>query len=489
MATEVAGKAAESSTAGKTIEINPVTRLEGHGKVTIHLDDNGNVVDAKFHVTQFRGFEKFCEGRVLWEMPVITPRICGICPVSHHLASAKACDAILGVELTRPAKLLRELMHMGQFIQSHALHFFHLASPDLLLGLDYEPAKRNIVGLIETNPELAVKGVRLRGFGQAIIQAIGGKKVHPNGAVPGGMNAALSPADRDRFLRQIDQAIGDAEVAIAIIKEFYQKNKDFVGTCASFPTGYLGLVDKDNNLELYDGKLRLLDASGKVLEDQFEPADYLEIISEYVEDWSYLKFPFYKKHGYPKGVYRAGPLARLNVCEAISTYRANAELKDFKRLGKNGIVEGSLYYHYARLIELLYALERAQQLLEDKDICSTDLLVGSAQYNEQGVGVIEAPRGTLFHHYWVDSSGKILKVNLIVATGNNNWAMNKAVYEVAKEFIKNGKVTEGILNRVEVAIRCYDPCLSCSTHALGQMPFVVQLVSPSGDVLGELTAR
>ncbi len=485
MATEVK-KTKEVPETRKTIEINPVTRLEGHGKVTIQLDGAGNVIDARFHVTQFRGFEKFCEGRVFWEMPVITPRICGICPVSHHLASAKACDAILGVELTRPAKLLRELMHMGQFIQSHALHFFHLASPDLLLGLDYEPAKRNVVGLIETNPELAIKGVRLRGFGQAIIQAIGGKKVHPNGAVPGGMNAALSPSDRDRFLRQIDQAIADAEAAIGIIKQFYERNNDFVCTCASFPTGYLGLVDKDNNLELYDGKLRLIDAEGKVLEDQFDPANYLDIIGEYVEDWSYLKFPFYKKQGYPKGVYRAGPLARLNVCEAISTYRAQSELKNFKSLGKNGIVEGSLYYHYARLIELLYSLERAQQLLEDKDICSTDLIVGSAEYNEQGIGVIEAPRGTLFHHYWVDNTGKILKVNLIVATGNNNWAMNRAVYEVAKEFIKNGKVTEGILNRVEVAIRCYDPCLSCSTHVMGQMPFRVQLVSLDGKVLGEL---
>lgn len=487
MTTKVAGRASGAATAGKTIEINPVTRLEGHGKVTIHLDDAGNVTDARFHVTQFRGFEKFCEGRVFWEMPVITPRICGICPVSHHLASAKACDAILGVELTRPAKLLRELMHMGQYIQSHALHFFHLASPDLLLGLDSDPAKRNVVGLIEANPELAVKGVRLRGFGQAIIQAIGGKKVHTNGAVPGGMNTAFSPTERDRFLRQVDQAIADAETAIAVIKEYYDRNRDFVCTCASFPTGYLGLVDKDNNLELYDGRLRLLDAEGKVLEEQFDPACYLEIVAEYIEDWSYLKFPFYKKHGYPKGVYRTGPLARLNVCEAIPTYRAQSEFRNFKQLGKNGIVEGSLYYHYARLIELLYALERAQQLLEDKDICATDLIVGSDKYNEQGVGVIEAPRGTLFHHYWVDDTGKILKVNLIVASGNNNWAMNKAVYEVAKEFIKNGKVTEGILNRIEVAIRCYDPCLSCSTHAMGQMPFVVQLVSADGAVLSELT--
>jgi NAD-reducing hydrogenase large subunit len=471
----------------RTIEINPISRIEGHGKVVIQLDDSGNVTDAKLHVTQFRGFEKFCEGRVFWEMPVITPRICGICPVSHHLAAAKAGDAILGVELTRPAKLLRELMHMGQTLQSHALHFFHLASPDLLLGMDADPAKRNVIGLIAENPELAVKGVKLRSFGQTIIQKLGGKKVHPNGAVPGGMNTALSAPDRDHFLKQISWAVADAQTAIGIIKGYYEENNEFVCTCASFPTGYLGLVDEHNNLELYDGKLRLIDQKGNALEDQFNPSDYLDIISEYVEDWSYLKFPFYKKMGYPEGIYRTGPLARLNVSQGISTPLANAELKNFKKLGNNGIVEGSLYYHYARLIELLYSVERIQQLLEDKDICSTDLIVTSNKYNEQGVGVLEAPRGTLFHHYWVDDTGKIKKVNLIVATGNNNAAMNKAVYEVAKTHIKNGRVTEGILNRVEVAIRCYDPCLSCSTHALGQMSLSMQVVAPGGEIIEEIT--
>jgi NAD-reducing hydrogenase large subunit len=471
----------------KTIEINPVSRIEGHGKVIIQLDDSGNVADAKFHVTQFRGFEKFCEGRVFWEMPVITPRICGICPVSHHLGAAKACDAILGVELTRPAKLLRELMHMGQTLQSHALHFFHLASPDLLLGMDADPAKRNVIGLIAENPEVAVKGVKLRSFGQTIIQKLGGKKVHPNGAVPGGMNTALSAADRDNFLKEIDWAIADAQAAIGIIKSYYEKDKEFVCTCASFPTGYLGLVDESDNLELYDGKLKLIDQKGNVLENQFDPSDYLDIISEHVEDWSYLKFPFYKKMGYPEGTYRAGPLARLNVSQGISTPLANAQLKNFKKLGDNGIVEGSLYYHYARLIELLYSVERIQQLLEDKDICSTDLIVTSNKYNEQGVGVLEAPRGTLFHHYWVDDTGKIKKVNLIVATGNNNAAMNKAVYEVAKTQIRNNKITEGILNRVEVAIRCYDPCLSCSTHALGQMSLSMQVIAPDGRIIEEIT--
>lgn len=470
----------------KTIEINPVSRVEGHGKVTIQLDESGNVDSARLNVTQFRGFEKFCEGRVFWEMPLITERICGICPVSHHLASVKACDAILGVEIPPTAKMLRELMHMGQYIQSHALHFFHLASPDLLFGMEAEPAKRNVIGVIADKPEIAVKGVKLRSFGQTIIQKLGAKKVHPHGVIPGGMNSALSAADRDEFLKQMDWVIADIQFALELIKEFSSQHSDLVTSFATFPSGYMGLVDESNNLELYDGKLRLLDRKGIVLEDQFEPSAYLNIINEYVEDWSYLKFPFYKKLGYPGGVYRVGPLGRLNVSEGISTPLANDELKNFKKVETDGIVEGSLYYHYARLIETLYAAERAKQLLENKDICSTDIQVRSSKLNEQGVGVVEAPRGTLFHHYWVDDTGKILKVNLIVATGNNNAAMNQAVYEVARNYIKDGEVTEGILNRVEVAIRCYDPCLSCATHALGQMSMVIQLVSANGEVIREI---
>lgn len=473
----------------RTIEINPISRVEGHGKVTIQLDKAGNVDSARFHITQFRGFEKFCEGRMFWEMPVITPRICGICPVSHHLGSAKACDAIIGVEIPPTAKMLRELMHMGQFIQSHSLHFFHLASPDLLFGMDADPAKRNVFGLIADKPEIATKGVKLRSFGQTIIQKLGGKKVHPNSAIPGGVNSALSIADRDELLKQTDSAISDIRFALELIKDYYSQNGDLVASFANFPTGYLGLVDKNNNLELYDGRLRLLDRKGIVLEDQFEPSNYLDIISEYVEDWSYLKFPFYKSLGYPGGTYRAGPLGRLNVSEGISTPLANNELKNFKKLGnKNGLVEGSMYYHYARLIETLYAAERAKQLLENKDILSTDTQTTSNTLNEQGVGVLEAPRGTLFHHYWIDDTGKILKVNLIIATGNNNAAMNQAVYEVAREYIKDGKVTEGILNRVEAAIRCYDPCLSCSTHALGQMPLVIRLISADGEVIKEISS-
>ena len=336
--------------------------------------------------------------------------------------------------------------------------------------------------------EIATKGVKLRSFGQTIIQRLGGKKIHPRGAISGGVNSALSIADQDEFLKQIDPVIADIQSAIDLIKEYHSQHSDLVASFATFPTGYLGLVDENNNLELYDGKLRLIDRKGVVLEDKATPPNYLDIINEYVEDWSYLKFPFYKKLGYPGGVYRVGPLGRLNVSEGITTPLANNELESFKGLGASGVVEGSLYYHYARLIETLYAAERAKQLLENKDICSMDTQVTSTKFNEQGVGVIEAPRGTLFHHYWVDDTGKILKVNLIVAKGNNEAAMNQAVYEVAREYIKNGKVTEGILNRVEVAIRCYDPCLSCSTHALGQMPLVIQLVSAGGEIIREISS-
>jgi NAD-reducing hydrogenase large subunit len=466
----------------RKIIIEPVTRLEGHGKVTIHLDDTGNVSQARFHVTQVRGFEKFCEGRLFWEMPVITPRICGICPVSHHLASAKAGDALLGVELTPTAKLLRELLHMAQFLQSHSLHFFHLASPDLLFGMDADPAIRNVVGVIAEKPELAVKGVGLRAFGQKIIETLGGKKVHPNAAIPGGMNKALPIESREEILQKIDGVIADVQIAIDLIKGYYDRNAEVAASFASFPSGYLGLVDDNGNLELYDGKLRLKDDKGAVLEDMFPPRDYLSIIAEKVEDWSYLKFPYYKKAGCPDGMYRVGPLARLNIADGITTPLANEEFNNFKKMSDNGLLQGSLYFHYTRLIEALYSAERIKALALDDRICGKDIWVNSTRLNEEAVGVVEAPRGTLFHHYWIDSSGAIRKANLIVATGHNNLAMNRSVCEVAKEFIKDGKVTEGILNRVEVAIRCYDPCLSCSTHALGHMPLEIDICSPDGNI-------
>jgi NAD-reducing hydrogenase large subunit len=468
------------------ITIEPVTRIEGHAKVTIHLDDRGGVEQAYLHINEFRGFEKFCEGRMYFEMPMITPRICGICPVSHHLAAAKACDEVAGSPPPRPASLLRELMHMGQIIQSHGMHFFELAGPDLLLGFDADPAVRNVVGLIGANADLAVKAVRLRKFGQEIIKTLGGRKVHPNFAVPGGVNKALQPAERDAILGGADEAIATIQVGLAIMKDWAARNREDVEKFAVFSTGYLGLTTPEQGLELYDGTVRLIDSKGKLLEE-FDGRRYLDYIAEHVEDWSYLKFPYYKKMGWPAGVYRVGPLGRLNVAQKIDTPLANEEFKVFKQLNGGKPVENTLYYHYARLIEALFGVERVKVLLDDPDILSNDILNTRRDFKGVGVGVIEAPRGTLFHHYWTNANGQLERVNLIVATGHNNWAMSKAVDSVAKTYIAAGQeVTEGLLNRVEAAIRAHDPCLSCSTHALGQMPLVVDVVDAAGNVVRTL---
>jgi len=464
------------------ITIEPVTRIEGHARVTIYVDDAGKVEKAYFHVDQFRGFEKFCEGRMFFEMPAITPRICGICPVSHHLASAKACDMIVGVEPPRPAALLRELQHMGQIIQSHSMHFFHLAGPDLIFGFDADPAIRNVVGIIQTNPELAIKAVKLRKYGQEIIRIVSGRRIHPRWAVPGGVSKALTEGERDELLAPIDEVIGYVQEGVALAKHWLEGNQEVVQRFANFPSGYMGLVDPETGaLELYDGPVRLIDRDGKLLE-QFDGRHYLDYIREHVEDWSYLKFPYYKKLGFPDGSYRVAPLGRLNVADCIATPIANEEFKKFKALSE-GPVEPSLYMHYARLIEAVYAAERARELLEDPDILSTDIINESSIITGEGVGVIEAPRGTLFHHYWTDENGKLIKVNLIVATGNNNWAMSHSVELVAKEFVDGNNLTEGQLNRVEAAIRAYDPCLSCSPHAIGQMPMVVEVRGPDGELI------
>ena len=468
---------------GQKITIEPITRIEGHARVTIHVNDAGQVEHAYLHVDQFRGFEKFSQGRMFFEMPAITPRICGICPVSHHLASAKACDMIVGVEPPRPAKLLRELMHMGQVIQSHSMHFFHLASPDLVLGFDADPKIRNVVGIIEAAPELALKAIKLRKYGQEVIATLsGGRRIHPKFAVPGGVNKALSAKERDELLAPIDEMLSYMGDGLALAKGWFEANQELVQRFANFRTGYMGLVNAETGaLELYDGPVRLIDRDGKPLE-QFAGKDYLDYVREHVEDWSYLKFPYYKKMGWPDGVYRVAPLGRLNVADCISTPLANEEFKKFKAISE-GPVEPSLFMHYARLIEDIYAAERARELLLDPDILSTDIINDSTEITGEGVGVIEAPRGTLWHHYWTDENGQITQVNLIVATGNNNYAMSKSVDMVAKEFVDPANLTEGMLNRVEAAIRAYDPCLSCSTHAIGKMPLIVKVRGPNGDVI------
>jgi NAD-reducing hydrogenase large subunit len=472
-------------TTTRKITLNPISRLEGHGKVTIHLDAAGEVQEARFHVTQFRGYERFCHGRPFEEMPIITQRICGICPVSHQLASAKACDAILGVDIPPAAEALRVLEHMGQYIQSHALHFFYLASPDLLLGWDADPAERNVVGVIGKYPELAMKGIRMRKFGQEIIRVLGGKKGHPAFAVAGGVINSLSETDRSKLLEGFAEAYATCHAGIGLIRNWLQDHWEEVKRFANFSSYYAGLVDSNGCPDMYDGKLRITRHDRQIIEE-FDPADYLAFIGEHVEPWSYLKFPFFKPRGYPEGCYRVGPLARLNIADGMSTPKADEELQCFRKLSEDGLNGCTLLYHYARLIEALNCLERAEQVLRDERICSRDVRYTGKPVNEEGVGVVEAPRGTLIHHYGVDSYGAIRKVNLIVATGHNNIAMNRSVQLVAQEYIHNGQVQEGLLNRVEGAIRCYDPCLSCSTHAFGQMLLSIQIYKAGGELLAEI---
>ena len=391
-------------------------------------------------------------------------------------------DALMSCPPPRPASLLRELMHMGQIIQSHGMHFFELAGPDLILGFDTDPAIRNVVGLAQANPGLTLKAVNLRKFGQEIIHTLGGRRVHPNFAVPGGVNKSLKAAERDVMLAGLGETIATLQVGLSVMKDWAEKNMEDINKFAVFPSGYFGLVTPETGLELYDGDVRLIDSAGAQLE-RFDGRHYLDYIAEHVESWSYLKFPYYKKLGYPGGVYRVGPLGRLNVAESISTPLANAEHKLFKALGHGKPLENTLLYHYARLIEALFAAERVQVLLDDPDILSRDTQNTHYDPRGQGVGVIEAPRGTLFHHYWADEHGKLLKVNLIVSTGHNNWAMSNAVDSVAKTYLHGPTVTEGMLNRVEAAIRAYDPCLSCSTHAVGKMPLTVEMVDPEGNII------
>lgn len=467
------------------ITIEPVTRIEGHAKITIHTNEDGTVNHAYLHVNEFRGFEKFCEGRMVFEMPLITPRICGICPVSHHLAAAKAGDAVLGAPPPRPASLLRELMHMGQIIQSHGMHFFELAGPDLLLGFDADPEIRNVGGLIQQAPEIAVKAVQLRKYGQEIIHTLGGRRIHPVFAVPGGVNKALTAKERESILAGLDDAIATTQLGIQIIRGWAERNMEDIQKFAVFPTGYLGLITPENGLELYDGKIRLIDQYGEELE-RFLVADYLDNIAEHVENWSYLKFPYYKKMGWPAGVYRVGPLGRLNIAEKIDTPLANEEFKRYRQINDGRPIENTLYYHYARLIETLFAAERVRVLLDDEDILSNDILNTQHNYQGVGIGVIEAPRGTLIHHYQANENGQLEKVNLIVSTGHNNYAMSKAVDMVAKTYITGPEIHEGLLNRVEAAVRAHDPCLSCSTHAIGQMPIIVDIVNPAGEITQSL---
>jgi NAD-reducing hydrogenase large subunit len=469
---------------GQRIVIDPVTRIEGHAKITLHLDDAGDVHEARFHVTEFRGFEKFCEGRPFREMPAITARICGICPVSHILASAKAGDALLAVEIPETAVLLRRLMNLGQIIQSHALSFFHLSSPDLLLGYDADPAQRNVIGLAASHPEVARGGIRLRQIGQQIIEALGGRRIHPTWVVPGGVDEPLAAEARDRMKAMLPEGLETVRRTLDAFKRAMSAHQEEAQAFGNFPSLFLGLVTEDGGLEHYDGRLRIVDAQGHTVADQLDPARYQEYLGEAVEPWSYLKFPYYKPLGYPAGMYRVGPLARLNVASHCGTPEADEELAEFRTLGR-GAVLSSFHYHYARLIEILFALERAGEILDDPLLLDTDVMAHARRNRYEGVGVSEAPRGTLFHHYRVQKGGLLSWVNLLIATGQNNLAMNHAILQIARRFVRGKALTEGMLNRVEAGIRAFDPCLSCSTHAVGEMPLRVQLFDGAGSLLDE----
>lgn len=472
------------------IVIDPVTRIEGHAKISIYLDDAGEVSDARFHVVEFRGFEKFCEGRPLGEMAGITARVCGICPVSHLLASAKTGDDIFAVTIPPAAEKLRRLMNLGQIVQSHALSFFHLSSPDLLLGYDSDPAQRNVFGLIARHPDLARSGIRLRQFGQEVIELLGGRKIHPAWAVPGGVREPLTQENRDYLRSRLPEAFDTVKLGLDFFKRYADEHIDEVEHFGNFPTLFMGLVSKDGGRwEHYDGWLRITDSEGNVLVDGFDPRNYAEILGEAVEPWSYLKSPYYKPLGYPDGAYRVGPLARLNVCSGMGTPQADAELVEFRQRGNaHGVVTSSFMYHYARLVEILAALERITLLLDDPDILSTRVRASGGINKLHGVGVSEAPRGTLFHDYEVDEHGMVRRMNMIIATGQNNISMNRTVKQIAQHWIHGATagIPEGLLNRVEAGIRAFDPCLSCSTHAIGQMPMIVTLIGSDGTVLAEV---
>jgi NAD-reducing hydrogenase large subunit len=468
------------------IVIEPVTRIEGHAKITVSLGENGEVVDAHFQVTQVRGFERIAQGRPVHEMPSLMARICGICPVSHLVASAKACDEILGVSVPPVAMRLRRVINLAQIVQSHALSFFHLSSPDLLLGFDHDPASRNIVGVAQSAPELARDGIALRKFGQEIIEKLGGKRVHPAWVVPGGVSAALQPAQRESILATVPEARTRAVRALEWYKANLASWAEEAAHFGSFPSLFMGLVHETGNAAYSDGSLRITDSKGRRLVDGGDARQYWEYFGEAVEPWSYLKSPYYKPLGYPDGIYRVGPLARLNVVDQLGTSAADEELAEYRlRVGR--YPTSSFHYHWARLIEVLHCIDMVEEILADPEILGEDVRARAAINRHEGVGVSEAPRGTLFHHYRVDDDGIVQWVNLVIATGHNNLAMNKSVLQVARHYIKGEQVKEGMLNRVEAVIRTYDPCLSCSTHAVGQMPLQVDVVGADGQLRRRVT--
>jgi NAD-reducing hydrogenase large subunit len=469
----------------KRITIDHVSRIEGHAKITIQIDEQGQVANTEFHVTQVRGFEKFTEGRPFYEMPGITARICGICPISHSLASSKACDAIMAVRIPPAARKLRELIHFAQIVQSHALSFFYLSAPDLLLGMNSNPATRNVLGVIAGNPEMARDGIELRKFGLQLIEGLSQERVHPSWIVPGGVGAPFPILTRDHILGALPNAVAIADRTLRFFKSILDNYKEEIEHFGSFPTMYAGLVDAAGNLQLYDGALRFRGANGEMVQDYLAAENYSQFIGEASLRESYLKAPYFKPHGYPNGIYRVGPLARLNAADRCGTPKADAELQEFRqRFGT--VPQSAFLYHYARLIEIVFALERIDTLLHDPQILELQVRATAGVNATEGVGMIEAPRGTLIHHYQVDAEGAVTWANLIVATGHNNLAMGQSVHQVAKHYVDGNKLNEGMLNHVSAVVRAYDPCLSCSTHAFGMPALKIRLVDTRGTILDEL---
>lgn len=475
------------------ISIDPITRLEGHGKIEIFLDPDGRVANTYFQVPELRGFEQFCVGRPVEELPLITNRICGVCPEAHHMAGAKAADAVYGVEPPRPARLLRELLYSAFYVTDHTTHFYALGGPDFVMGPDAPVAERNILGVIhKVGLEIGGQVIQARKYGHSVIQTIGGRRVHPCTAIPGGMTRGINEEERQEIEKMGRWAIQFAQFTLDLFNQIVLGNQAYLDLILSdiytHKTYYMGLVDENNHVNFYDGKVSVVSPLGERI-GKYAPHEYRDWVEERVEPWTYLKFPYLKKIGWKgftdgvdSGVYCATPLSRLNASDGMATPLAQAEYERFFSTLGGKPVHQRLATHWARLIELLYAAERWVELATDPDITSPNIHKVPEKVPAEGVGIVEAPRGTLTHHYWTDERGVVTKVNLIVGTTNNHAPISMSIRKAAESFIEPGvEVTEGLLNRIEMAFRLYDPCLSCATHSLpGQMPLIVTIRDAQG---------
>jgi F420-non-reducing hydrogenase large subunit len=476
------------------ITIDPITRLEGHGKIEIFLDDAGNVANTYFQIPELRGFERFCVGRPVEELPLLTNRICGVCPEAHHMAGAKAADAVYHVDIPRTAKMLRELLYMAFYCTDHTTHFYALAGPDFVMGPDAPVAERNILGVIhKVGLEIGGKVIQMRKYGHTVVEMIGGRKVHPCTSIPGGLTKGITEEQRKEIEEMGKWAIEFALFSLKLFADIVLGNKAYVdlilGDVYTHQTYYMGLMDENNKVNFYDGKVRVVAPDGKEFV-KYSPKDYAEHIAEHVEPWTYLKFPYLKKVGWKgfvdgkdSGVYCATPLSRLNAADGMATPRAQEEYDKFYKTLGGKPVHQRLATHWARLIELLYAAERWMELVTDPEITSPNFHAIPTEKPTEGVGIVEAPRGTLTHHYWTDERGVVTKVNLIVGTTNNYAPISMSINKAARSLIKQGTVvTEGLLNMVEMAFRAYDPCFGCATHSLpGQMPLEVTIHDAEGN--------